>query len=155
MEVRYNLVLGIITKGVADRNNLAWMEFAMFVNKINDLARSSADCIWLVNRLQVADAEILRSDGRVVAISVWKNFDCLSRFAFDEAYDVYLKNRNQWLEVLDQLSAVLWWVEEGAIPTDEETMERFSELDHVGPTQHAFNWQQPFDPLGGKQDSAN
>ena len=54
-----------------------------------------------------------------------------------------MRRKNEWFDKID-FHLVLWWVQEGLIPTLEEAKEKLELLIKNGPTEKAFTFKEPF-----------
>ena len=54
-----------------------------------------------------------------------------------------MRRRAEWFDKID-FHLVLWWVQEGHIPTLEEAKEKLELLSKDGPTEKSFTFRKPF-----------
>ena len=129
-------------------------DFVGNLDRINALAESSPGFVW---RLQTdaGDATALRPMGAttIVNLTVWRDVESLSDYAFKSAHVEIMRRRREWFERMAQAYAVLWWVPKGHRPTVEEAAQRLELLRARGPTPEAFGFRQAFAPPGEREVS--
>lgn len=144
---RYRLAqLNIATlKAPLDSPLLA--DFVANLDRINRLAEQSPGFEW---RLQDegGDATALRpfGDQVVVNMSVWRDVQALSDYAFKSAHVEIMRRRREWFERMGEAYAVLWWVPHGHQPSLSEAAERLALLQTHGPSAQAFTFKHAFPP---------
>jgi hypothetical protein len=121
------------------RNNLA---------RINALAEASPGFVW---RLQddagnATGIKLFEDDLEIVNLSVWRSIEELADFAYRSAHVELLRRRRDFFEPPTQPILVLWWIEEGTVPTPHEALSRLDRLRTHGPTPTAFTFRHRFDP---------
>lgn len=151
---RYRLAqLNIATlKAPLDSPLLA--DFVANLDRINQLAEQSPGFEW---RLQDegGDATALRPFGEevVVNMSVWRDVQALSDYAFKSAHVEIMRRRREWFERMGEAYAVLWWVPQGHQPSLSEAAERLALLQSQGPSPQAFSFKQAFPPPDALPDA--
>ena len=55
-----------------------------------------------------------------------------------------MRRKAEWFHRLAEDTYVLWWVEDGYIPTLDEAIERLEHLREVGDTPYAFTFKANF-----------
>src|SRR5689334_17833612 len=101
-----------------------------FVDNI-DLIHRVADRIGgLIHRVK-ADGEkdatsiVVFNDPTIVPnLTVWKDVESLKKFVFQTMHKRFFDKREQWFSDLDMPKNVMWYVEEGSIPTMSEGEKR-------------------------------
>ena len=120
-------------------------DFVANLDRINALAEASPGFVW---RLQdeSGSAVALRPFGEelIVNMSVWKDVESLSAYAFKSAHVEIMRRRREWFERMSEAYAVLWWVPKGHRPSTVEAKERLEHLQKFGPTPHAFTFKNAF-----------
>jgi Domain of unknown function (DUF3291) len=121
-------------------------DFVAQLDTINTLGENSKGFIW---RLKDDDgnATNLRpfDDERIIVnMTVWESIEDLMNFAYKSAHAVVMRDRNKWFEKFGKPSTVLWYVEEGHIPTTQEARERLEYLQENGPSEFAFDFKNRF-----------
>ena len=118
-------------------------EFVNNLDPINAIAESSPGFIWRLKD-ESGDAtgiRIFNDPDYIVNMSVWQSPEALKQFMFKTHHIDFLKRKKEWFEPLDGAGLVLWWIEEGHIPTIAEAEERLLHLRHNGETEFAFSFK--------------
>lgn len=76
----------------------------------------------------------------IVNMSVWRDAETLERFVWNTVHKQFYRRRAEWFEVLGSQHFVMWWVDEGHIPTLEEAKTRLDSLNENGDSDFAFGW---------------
>ena len=124
-------------------------QLAGFVEKldeINALAEASPGFVWRLTG-EGNDATSLRpydDDMIIMNMSVWQDLEALHTYTYRTDHAQIMKHRRQWFESMKEAFMVLWWVEDGHIPTVWEARDRLEHLRAHGPTPHAFTFKQNF-----------
>ncbi|GGM58204.1 DUF3291 domain-containing protein [Dactylosporangium sucinum] len=116
------------------------------LDRINAIADASPGFVWRLVDDGGADATSLRPFGPdvLVNLSVWESLDALREFTFRSPHLEVLRRRREWFEPYGDVSAVLWWLPAGHIPTPTEAGERLDLLRRNGSTPDAFSFRDPF-----------
>ena len=141
-----------IAKTKAPLDDPAMKEFVDFLDPVNALADTSPGFVW---RLQ-GDSGVSSSyippafdDATIITnMSVWEDLESLRESAYRTVHSYFVKSHKRWFNPMDRPKVVLWWVEEGHIPTVEEARARLEQLEVEGPTATAFTFAVAFDPDG-------
>jgi hypothetical protein len=75
-----------------------------------------------------------------VNMSVWETVEHLEHFVWNTVHKRFYARKAEWFEALKSHHFVMWFVEEGHIPTLAEAEERINHLDAHGNTDFAFDW---------------
>lgn len=75
-----------------------------------------------------------------VNMSVWESVEDLERYVWQTVHKRFYNRKHEWFEKLESHYFVMWFVEEGHVPTLEEAKERLAHLEAHGNTDHAFGW---------------
>lgn len=123
-------------------------EFMDNLEPVNTTAENSDGFVW---RLQdeTGDATSIQAfddPNLLVNMSVWKSVEALKNFMFRTHHIDFLKRKKEWFHVEAEDTYVLWWVEEGHIPTPQEGMRRLMILREQGDTPYAFSFKSNFSP---------
>ncbi len=124
---------------------------AGFVEKLeplNALADASPGFVW---RLQTEEGDATEIDvfGDELILfnmSVWESIEALEAYVYRSSHVETMRKRSDWFERPDKSPFVLWWIEEGQIPTIEEGKARLEKLWADGPSADAFTFRTRFDP---------
>jgi hypothetical protein len=131
------------------RFNLESDEMAEFVNNlepINAIAESSPGYIWRLkdDSGDATNIEVENNPDLIVNMSLWDNVESLKNFMFKTHHIDFLKRKKEWFVPTTEASYVLWWVQEGHIPTVQEAMEKLEYLRQNGETPEAFSFKREF-----------
>lgn len=142
---RYRLAQLNIATLKAPLDSPLLVDFVANLARINQLAEQSPGFEW---RLQdeAGDATTLRpfGDQVVVNMSVWRDVQALSDYAFKSAHVEIMRRRREWFERMGEAYAVLWWVPQGHRPSLSEAAERLALLQAQGPSAQAFTFKHAF-----------
>lgn len=115
--------------------------FVARLEEINQLADRSPGFVW---RLQTeeGDSTSLRPFGTdmLINMSVWETVEDLRNYTYKQGHLEVFRRRKDWFDRPELPHLVLWYVDEGRIPTIEEAGERLEHLAEHGPTDHAFTF---------------
>jgi hypothetical protein len=122
--------------------------FVARLDEINAVADRSPGFVW---RLQTAEgnATYLRpyDDDRVLFnMSVWETIEALRNYVYRSSHTELLRQRQQWFEKFEGVTAALWWVPAGHFPGVDEAKKRLAHLEKHGQTQFAFTFKTTFPP---------
>ncbi|MDJ0813164.1 MAG: DUF3291 domain-containing protein [Woeseiaceae bacterium] len=126
---------------------------ADFVAQLDDV-NASADVaegfVWRLIEDEADAAEIARifaSDRTLFNMSVWESVETLRAWVYSGQHLAVVQRRAEWFEKSTRSPLVLWWIEEGHIPTIAEAKQRFDMLWDNGPTTDAFTFATRFEAL--------
>lgn len=139
--------------GTAPMEDPSMIGFTGNIDRINALADRFDGFVWrLTDETSETDGALdLRLPGdanMLVNMSVWESVESLYRFVYQTAHAKIMKDREQWFVPMTEQYMVLWWVEDGHIPTLDEAKEKLDRLRSQGPTPNAFSFTVPFDENG-------
>ncbi|MEL7545393.1 MAG: DUF3291 domain-containing protein [Pseudomonadota bacterium] len=122
------------------------------IETINALADRSPGFVWrMVDGSELDGALDLRMPGSkdmLLNMSVWDSLESLYHFVYKTAHAKLIRDRADWFVPLNQQIMVLWWIEEGHIPSPEEAAAKLEMLERMGPSPSAFSFDIPFDETG-------
>ena len=121
-------------------------EFVAQLDTINALGESSKGFVWRLKD-ESGDATHLNpfDDERIIVnMTVWEKVEDLMDFAFKTAHVMVMKDRSKWFEKFGKPSMVLWYIDEGHIPTTQEARERLEYLQTNGASEYAFDFRERF-----------
>jgi hypothetical protein len=121
-------------------------DFVAQLDTINKLGESSKGFVWRLKDEGGNATHINPFDDErvIVNLTVWESIEDLMNFAFKTAHAVVMKDRNKWFEKFGKPSTVLWYIEEGHIPTPQEARERLEHLQVNGASEFAFDFKNRF-----------
>lgn len=139
--------------GTGPMDDPSMVGFTGNIDRINALADRFEGFIWrLKDETSDTDGALdLRLPGdenMLVNMSVWESVETLYRFVYQTAHAKIMKDRELWFRPMSDQYMVLWWVEDGHIPSLEEAKEKLDLLRANGPTPEAFSFTVPFDAAG-------
>ena len=125
------------------------IDFVYNTNRINALAEKSPGFIWRLvgdNSDDSYSINAFDSEYILVNMSVWNNRDSLFEFVYNSAHLEIFKRKKEWFKKMPKMHMVLWYVEEGHIPTIEEGKSRLAYLREHGESPFAFGFKSKFEP---------
>ena len=142
-----------IAEGVVSMEAPQMESFTGRIDAINAMADRAAGFIW---RLTDDDDDIdgalsLRlpgDDKTLVNMSVWKDLDSLFGFVYKTAHAKVMTANRDNFAVIPQQHMVLWWIEDGHIPTIPEAKQKLDGIRANGPSPEAFDFNTPFSQSG-------
>ena len=141
--MQYHLAQLNIAKFKKDREHTDNATFFDNIDRVNAIAEAHPGFIW---RYDDDDDTVFTDPNTLVNVSVWKDVQALSDFAFrDKGHVGIMQRRNEWFEKVD-VRLVLWWVKAGHQPSLAEAKSKLDLLTSAGPTQDAFTFRKPFPP---------
>lgn len=135
---------------VDDPDSPAVAEFMNALGPINLLGESSPGFVWMLKDEDGPGAVSHRFPGHeedlrfIMNLTVWTDIESLRHFTMRSGHGMYLRRRREWFEKPEQPTTVLWWIEEGHIPSPQEAADRLEQLRTHGPTSQAFDLKVSF-----------
>lgn len=123
-------------------------DFVDNLDKVNGIAEQSAGFIWRLkdDSGNATDIQAFDDPRVVLNMSVWLDVDSLKDFMFKTFHRDIMKRKGEWLDRPKEATYVLWWVEEGHIPTIDEALTRLHHLRANGESPKAFSFKTTFSP---------
>ena len=118
-------------------------EFVDNLELVNGIAENSEGFVWRLKD-ESGDATNIQAfddPNMIVNMSVWDSVDSLKNFMFRTHHRDFMRRKGDWFHRLPEDTYVLWWVEEGHIPTLEESLERLECLREIGDSPYAFTFK--------------
>ena len=117
-------------------------DFRNALERINKLGDESPGFVW---RLQTDDGDataIKAFDDPLVILNltVWESVEALKAYVYKSEHVEFLRRRREWFEPYGP-SVAMWWIDEGTLPTVDEAVERWRDLEANGPSDRAFGWR--------------
>lgn len=142
-----------IADGIVSMEAPQMESFTGRIDAINAMADRAAGFIW---RLTDEDDDIdgalsLRlpgDDKTLVNMSVWKDLDSLFGFVYKTAHAKVMTANRDNFTMMPQQHMVLWWVEDGHLPTLTEAKQKLDAIRANGSAPEAFDFNTPFSPNG-------
>jgi len=128
---------------------------AGFINnldRVNALAEATPGFVWRLQSEQGNATDIKTTDDPlfIVNMTVWETVQALFDYVYQSEHRSVMVHRRQWFRKPEGQYAVLWWIEEGALPTVEQGLARLDHLARHGPTAYAFTFKAVF-PAGAAE----
>ncbi|POY39003.1 DUF3291 domain-containing protein [Solitalea longa] len=118
-------------------------EFKDFLAPVNQLAEESPGFVWRLkddNGASAANVETPYKDELIfVNMSVWQNYDYLKSYTYQTVHSYFLKSRKKWSNEIEGHRAVMWYTEEGVIPSLTEAKGKLDLLNQNGSSLTAFS----------------
>lgn len=117
-------------------------DFAANLDRVNALADRSDGFVWRLqndggNAIDIqADADPMV----IVNMSVWRDAESLEHFVWNTVHKQIYRRRGEWFSAMKDQHLVMWWVQDGHVPSLEEGMERLEHLRANGDSDFAFGW---------------
>ncbi|WP_306461840.1 DUF3291 domain-containing protein [Spongiactinospora gelatinilytica] len=89
---------------------------------------------------------MIHGDHLLIDFSVWESRDALWNYVYRSAHLPVIQRRREWFHRMSTPYLVMWWIEEGVIPTLEEGLERLERLRAEGPGPQAFTFRDFYEP---------
>ena len=124
----------------------AMADFVAQLDAVNASADSAPGFVWRFVEGDDDTAEIARvfgNDHTLFNMSVWESVESLETWAYSGRHLDVVRRRAEWFEKSTRSPLVLWWIEDGHIPTVEEAKQRFDKLWNDGPSAEAFTFSWP------------
>jgi hypothetical protein len=106
---------------------------------VNNLAEQHPGFIWRELNEDQALLDELWGKGFLYTLSVWTSPESLKDFLYKTPHNEFRKRGAEWYLPVSKPRVVMWWVEEGHIPTLKEAHEKMQILYEVGPSYQAFD----------------
>lgn len=121
-------------------------EFVDNLELVNGIAENSDGFVWRFKD-ESGDATNIKAfddPSMIVNMSVWESVDSLKNFMFRTHHRDFMRRKGEWFHRLAEDTYVLWWVEDGHIPTLNEALERLEHLRNNGDTAYSFTFKTNF-----------
>ncbi len=112
------------------------------LDRVNAVAERSGGFVWRLKD-ETGDATSIRAfddPAVIVNMSVWQDAETLEHFVWNTVHKQVYRRRAEWFEALGKQHFVMWWVDEGHVPTLQEAGERLDHVEANGDSDHAFGW---------------
>lgn len=124
-------------------------DFVANIDRINGLADDSKGFVWRLTddggensyHMQLFDTEFI-----ITNMSVWESAEDLFQFVYNSGHVEIFKRRKEWFTGLGKSHMVMWYIDEGHIPSIEEAKERLEYLRIHGESPHAFTFKSRYKP---------
>jgi hypothetical protein len=75
-----------------------------------------------------------------VNMSVWKTVEQLEQYVWNTVHKRFYTRKAEWFEQMKAHHFVMWFIDEGHIPTLDEAKARLEHLEAHGNSDFAFDW---------------
>ena len=122
-------------------------DFVARIDALNKLADEAPGFVWRLDSEEDEDACVALFNGENVLfnLSVWESIEALEAYVYQSNHLQAVQKRAEWFERPTRSPLVLWWIEAGHIPTQQEAERRFEMLWRQGPTEQAFTFRKRFE----------
>ena len=120
-------------------------DFVDNLGRVNAMAERMPGFVWrLVGDGSNDGALDLRpfADDPTMAVnmSVWQTVEHLEQFVWNTVHKRFYARKQEWFGLMKSHHFVMWFVEDGHIPSIEEAKDRLDYLDANGNSDRAFDW---------------
>jgi len=133
-----------IAQAIAPMDSPIMADFVNNTERINALAEKSPGFIWRLTDEEGDNAyaiQVFEDPALLTNMSVWKDRESLFNYVYSTDHVEIFKRKNEWFSKLKGIHMVLWYIEEGHIPTLAEGKERLEYLQKHGETEYAFTFK--------------
>ncbi len=127
-------------------------DFIDNLDRINAIAESQPGFVWRFTGSgnDAMDVQAFDDPNIALNMSVWSDLQSLVDFVYrNQEHKDIMRRRKEWFDKID-VYMVLWWVEQGHLPTVEEAKLRLELLRCSGPSYSAFTFKQPYAAPNGE-----
>ncbi|WP_394208857.1 DUF3291 domain-containing protein [Enterovibrio calviensis] len=137
-----------IAKAKAPMDDPIMRDFVDNLDPVNAMAEASPGFIWRLkdDSGNTTDVQVFDDPNLLVNLSVWESVESLKKFMFKTHHLSIMKRRAEWFDKPKTNTYVMWWVEDGHIPTTQEAIERLEHLREHGESEYAFTFANLFPP---------
>lgn len=148
----YQLAQLNIAKALAPVESEMLQEFSNNLDPVNAIAEAAPGFVWRLKDESGNATEIQYFDDplMLVNMSVWQSVEALKNFMFKTHHIDFMKRKKNWFATMDKANYVLWWIEQGHIPTVEEAVERLEYLRAHGDSANAFSFKNTYPAVSAK-----
>jgi hypothetical protein len=119
-------------------------DFVDNLARVNEMADRMPGFVWrLVGDGSNGGALELRpypDPMMAVNMSVWQTVEDLEKYVWQTVHKRFYQRKQEWFSPMKSHHFVMWFVDEGHIPTLDEAKARLEHLDAHGNSDQAFDW---------------
>jgi len=121
-------------------------EFVDNLDRVNAIADASEGFIWRLkgDGNNATNIQAFSDPNIIVNMSIWSSIAALKAFMFKTDHREFMRNKQQWFVPMKQANYVLWWVEDGELPSVDDGIVRLEHLRCYGESPYAFSLKIPF-----------
>lgn len=112
------------------------------LDRVNAVAERSDGFVWRLKD-ESGNATAIRpfpDPNMAVNLSVWRDAASLENYVWNTVHKQFYRKRAEWFELMEAHHFVMWWIDEGHLPTLEEAKARLEHLQANGDSDFAFGW---------------
>ena len=130
-----------IAKPKYANDDARFAEFMDNLERINGLGESMPGFVW-IHKDDTGHAMDMPTPWPDAAanLTVWETPEHFEHFVWNTVHKQFYNKKANWFKEMSSNHFVMWWVEEGHLPTLEEAKERLDHLDKHGNSDFAFGW---------------
>ncbi|MCH9661488.1 MAG: DUF3291 domain-containing protein [Bacteroidetes bacterium] len=136
-----------IAEALDSMDSTIMADFVNNTDRINALAEAHAGFVWRLKGEDTDDAYSIQAfdNERILTnMSIWKDKESLFDYVYRSGHIEIFKRKKEWFSHLKKMHMVLWYIEEGHIPTLEEAKERLVHLQTHGESKYAFSFKSSY-----------
>ena len=138
-----------IAEATAKMDSPVMADFVNNTDRINAIAEESDGFVWRLIGDDTDDSYSINafdSEYILVNMSVWKDRESLFNYVYNSGHVEIFKRKKEWFRKMLKMHMVLWYVENGHIPTVEEGKKRLEYLQKHGESSYAFGFKSKYLP---------
>ncbi|TPV55643.1 DUF3291 domain-containing protein [Aestuariibacter sp. GS-14] len=118
-------------------------DFVDNLDRVNAIAEASEGFIWRLkdDAGNATNIKAFDDPDVILNMSVWSCPQTLKDFLFKTIHRDFLRRKSEWFFAPQTNMYVLWWIEDGHIPTIDEALERLTLLQELGESPEAFSFK--------------
>ena len=112
------------------------------LDRVNAIAERSDGFVWRLKD-DSGNATGIRpfaDPDMAVNMSVWRDVESLEHYVWNTVHKQFYRKRDEWFQLMDKQHLVMWWIDEGHVPTLGEAELRLDHLNANGNSDFAFGW---------------
>lgn len=112
------------------------------LDRVNAIAERSDGFVWRLmdDSGNATDIRPFDDPDMAVNMSVWRDAESLERYVWNTVHKQFYARRAEWFSLMEKHHFVMWWVDEGHLPTLQEAEQRLDHLNAHGDSDFAFGW---------------
>lgn len=142
--MKYQLAQINIAKLIAPIDDPLIADFVAQLDGVNKKAEESKGFVWRLKDNAGESAitiSVFDDPNIIVNMSVWDSVEDLKNFTYKTMHvDVFI-DRAKWFEKMTGPHLAMWWIQEGAFPSDADGKQKIMYLEEHGPTAEVFTFK--------------
>lgn len=119
-------------------------DFVDNLGRVNAMAERLPGFVWRLvgeeTNDNALDVRPFADPTMAVNMSVWESVEHLEQFVWNTVHARFYSRKAEWFEALASHHFVMWFVEEGHIPSLSEAESRLHHIEAHGNSDYAFDW---------------